>query len=197
MPITLYLVRHGRTLLNAEGRLRGLADPPLDEVGLREAEELAQALASSGARVVATSRLVRARRTAQAVAQALGVRPVVDPGFLDRDYGPQTGRSRAAVEHRWGSVDRAPGVESTAVVLDRVRAGVERLFGTPTAGATPVDTAVVVTHDAVIRPFLRWVEPHVDDPEIPTGSWCLLTADEGRWRVELVDQKPGATVGAA
>ena len=29
----VYLARHGRTALNADGRLRGLSDPPLDDVG--------------------------------------------------------------------------------------------------------------------------------------------------------------------
>jgi broad specificity phosphatase PhoE len=41
----VYLARHGRTALNAEGWLRGLRDPPLDEVGIAEACRLADALA--------------------------------------------------------------------------------------------------------------------------------------------------------
>ncbi|HWU48178.1 MAG TPA: histidine phosphatase family protein, partial [Humibacter sp.] len=36
----LYLARHGQTVLNAEGRLRGLANPPLNEVGQAEAAAL-------------------------------------------------------------------------------------------------------------------------------------------------------------
>ena len=32
----VYLATHGRTALNAEDRLRGLSDPPLDEIGLAE-----------------------------------------------------------------------------------------------------------------------------------------------------------------
>ena len=42
----VYLARHGRTALNAEGRLRGLSDPPLDEVGVAESARLAEVLAS-------------------------------------------------------------------------------------------------------------------------------------------------------
>jgi broad specificity phosphatase PhoE len=45
----VYLARHGRTALNAEGRLRGLSDPPLDEVGLAEAARLADVLANKHA----------------------------------------------------------------------------------------------------------------------------------------------------
>jgi len=32
----VYLALHGRTALNAEGRLRGLSDPPLDDIGVAE-----------------------------------------------------------------------------------------------------------------------------------------------------------------
>jgi broad specificity phosphatase PhoE len=43
----VYLVRHGQTPLNESGVLRGLADPPLDETGRRQAERLGAALGSS------------------------------------------------------------------------------------------------------------------------------------------------------
>lgn len=55
----LYLVRHAQTALNAAGRLRGLADPPLDDVGEAEAERLAAVLATTGVAVVISSRLER------------------------------------------------------------------------------------------------------------------------------------------
>nr|WP_081815417.1 histidine phosphatase family protein [Leifsonia aquatica] len=51
-PQHLFLIRHGQTALNAEGRLRGLANPPLDEVGRSEAEETAIALTGRGIDIV-------------------------------------------------------------------------------------------------------------------------------------------------
>jgi len=44
----VYLVRHGQTPLNESGVLRGLADPPLDETGRRQAERLGAALGPRG-----------------------------------------------------------------------------------------------------------------------------------------------------
>ncbi|MEQ9163931.1 MAG: histidine phosphatase family protein, partial [Ilumatobacter fluminis] len=41
----LYLVRHGRTSHNKEGRLQGRLDPDLDEIGHRQAAAIAEALA--------------------------------------------------------------------------------------------------------------------------------------------------------
>ena len=42
----LFLVRHGRTDVNASGLLQGRLDPPLDEVGCVQAAEVAKSLAA-------------------------------------------------------------------------------------------------------------------------------------------------------
>src|SRR5579872_4764624 len=89
----VYLVRHGQTPLNESGVLRGLADPPLDETGRRQAERLGAALGPRGLAAVFSSPLVRARQTAQPVGDQAGLEVAVDQCLLDRDYGPWTGIS--------------------------------------------------------------------------------------------------------
>ena len=69
----LILVRHGKTVLNSldnEERLRGWMDVPLDEQGLREAEETAQRLTQYPVAHIYSSDLHRARQTAEAVVRA-------------------------------------------------------------------------------------------------------------------------------
>lgn len=100
---------NGRTALNANGRLRGLSDPPLDPVGIGEAARLAQVLASQHPAVVICSPQQRAVATARAIGGAARVPVVTDARLHDRDYGPCTGLLRAEVERRYGSVDLAPG----------------------------------------------------------------------------------------
>ena len=70
----LYLARRGQTALNAEGRLRGLANPPLDDVGLAEAHALGAALADVVLVQIWCSPLQRAISTAQAVSEAATIR---------------------------------------------------------------------------------------------------------------------------
>jgi broad specificity phosphatase PhoE len=89
----VHVIRHGRTALNAAGRFRGLADPPLDEAGLAEVAATAGGLRGRPVAWVATSRLLRARQTADAVARIVGVQPAVDPGLLDVDMGAWEGLS--------------------------------------------------------------------------------------------------------
>ncbi|MGZ5379251.1 MAG: histidine phosphatase family protein [Mycobacterium sp.] len=65
-------VRHGETSLNADGRLRGLADPELNECGERQARAVAIAIAKGDADVVVSSPLRRAVHTAAAIADHVG-----------------------------------------------------------------------------------------------------------------------------
>ena len=60
----LFIVRHGESTWNAEGRLQGQADPPLSERGRREAVALAAALDGVAGDLVVASDLERARETA-------------------------------------------------------------------------------------------------------------------------------------
>lgn len=181
----IYLVRHGQTTLNAEGRLRGLANPPLDEIGIAEARAVAEALADKGASRVVSSPLERAARTARIIAEAGGVEQSVDERFNDRDYGPQTGQVKTEVIARWGSVEQAPGVEPFADVLARARPALDALLDD-----THGDPVIVVTHDAVIRPLIADIDPTQADLEAPTGSWNDLVRTGGVWTVLLTDQKP-------
>lgn len=175
MTTSVFLVRHGRTVLNAQDRLRGLADPPLDEVGVAQAEAVAAALDAQDVVAVHSSPLGRAVATAQVIAARFGINAMADPRFNDRDYGPWTGHERAAVIAQFGSVSAAPGVESTDSVLARVR---------PALDAVRRDghAVVVVSHDAVISPLVHAIDPAID-AVIPTGSWSELRWQDGEWTV--------------
>ncbi|AXE37265.1 putative manganese/zinc-exporting P-type ATPase [Acidipropionibacterium virtanenii] len=75
------------------------------------------------------SPLSRAAQTAASVEGRLHIHQIVEQRLIDRDYGPQTGLLAADVEARWGSLDDAPGIESAADLLARVRRGRDRAAG--------------------------------------------------------------------
>ena len=199
MPVTnnarVLLVRHGRTVLNAENRLRGRLDPELDAVGLAEAELLAEVLAAREPARVVSSPLRRAVQTAEAIARRVGVRVQVDRGLIDRDYGSWAGHTKDELIDRWGSVDAAPGVERPEHVL--YRACVVLVQQLDFLGPHPV---VLVSHDAVNRALLAHLDPTLGPAsriDQRTACWNELVHVMGDWRVELVDQKPrAAAVGA-
>ena len=175
------LVRHGRTALNAEGRLRGLANPELDETGVAQVAATAAALRPLHLTEVHSSPLHRAVTTAEIIARESGVTNQVDPAFNDRDYGPWTGKIKSEVIAEWGSVDAAPGVEDSTIVRDRALAALDALVRAAASG--PI---AVVTHDAVIRPILKWIQPGIE-AEVETASWADIAWDGQRWDVVSVD----------
>lgn len=197
----LYLVRHARTGLNAAGRLRGHLDPPLDSTGRQEAAELAAALAPllapawpaspATGPVLVSSPLRRAVETATAIAERVGVAVSVEAGVIDRDYGDWAGCLETEVVARFGEVGAAPGVEPVTAVVRRARAVLDAHRDALARG--PV---VVVSHDAVNRALLADLAPHLGTPSHlrqRTACWNVLSAGEGGWQVERVDQKAGDT----
>jgi glucosyl-3-phosphoglycerate phosphatase len=180
MVTTVYLVRHGRTALNAAGLLRGRIDAPLDDAGRAEAARLGAFLAPVRLDRVVSSPLSRSVDTARAVAQPHGLPVELNAAFIDRDYGPWAGQSQADVEARYGSMDNAPEneVEPQARFEDRVVSALEGLVAQSEGQAV-----AVVAHDAVNRALIRalcsaWRGPACELPQ-PTGCWNRLVFDGG------------------
>jgi probable phosphoglycerate mutase len=97
----IILIRHGETAWNAERRLQGHLDIPLNAEGERQAALLAAALASETIDLVVSSDLSRARQTAQAVADARGMAVQVDPRLRERCYGGFEGLLYSEIEARF------------------------------------------------------------------------------------------------
>ena len=66
---TIGFVRHGVTAWNKEGRAQGSSDIPLDEEGIEMAEHVANRLATESWDVIYTSHLLRAKKTAEIIAE--------------------------------------------------------------------------------------------------------------------------------
>ncbi len=158
----LHVVRHGRTDANARGLLLGRLDPPLDDVGVEQAQAAAERLGPVD-RVV-SSPLTRTRRTAEAFG-----RPVeVDDRWVELDYGEWDGRPLGeldrAVWSRWRSdlTFCPPGGETLLALGERVRAACEDLVAD-----AAVRDVVVVTHVSPVKAAM---------------AWALGVGDEIAWR---------------
>lgn len=186
---TVYLARHGQTPLNKAGVLRGLADPPLNEAGQRQARRLGAALGRRNLSVVVASPLRRAMQTGTPAAERAGLPVIADRRMIDRDYGPCTGLSEKEVAARWGSVDDAPGVEPASAVRERALAGLTDIARRHCGG-----TVLVVSHDAVNRQVLAAIDPGLGDPDnIPQDNGCFNTLElrDTNWTVRTVNEIPG------
>jgi broad specificity phosphatase PhoE len=103
----LLLVRHGETAWNAERRFQGHADPPLNDVGRRQARVLADELAGERIDAVYASDLARARETAAIVAERRGIPVVALPELREIDVGEWQGLTWPEIEERYPEGVRA------------------------------------------------------------------------------------------
>ena len=97
----IFLIRHGETAWNAERRLQGHLDIPLNEEGMRQAAALARALAGESIDAIFSSDLSRAGSTAQAVAELHGLPLHTDPALRERCFGAFEGLLYAELEARY------------------------------------------------------------------------------------------------
>jgi probable phosphoglycerate mutase len=97
----IILIRHGETAWNAERRLQGHLDIPLNAEGERQARLLAEALAPGRIDLLVSSDLQRARQTAQAVATLRGLPLQIEAGLRERCYGGFEGLLYAEIEQRF------------------------------------------------------------------------------------------------
>ena len=175
----LIVVRHGRTQVNAEGRLLGRQDPPLDDLGRAQAAAVAPLVA--GARRVVTSPLLRTRQTAE----ALGLPLTVDERFVELDYGALEGiplaEVPASVWAQWrADLDWAPeGGESLRAVGARVRAACEDLV----EEAAEHDV-VVVTHVSPVKATVAWALDVDDDV-----TWRMFVAPASMTRIAVAPRR--------
>mgnify|MGYP000918913880 FL=1 len=87
----LWLVRHGQTDWNVEGRYQGQANPPLNATGLEQAACAAETLAGRTYTAIYTSDLQRARVTAEIIGRRLGMDVLVDPRLREVNQGAWEG----------------------------------------------------------------------------------------------------------
>jgi len=178
----LYLVRHGETEGNRQGRYIGWEDLPLTPAGRHQAELLQHRLATYAVTTVHSSDLIRAVTTAEAIGAPHHLTPRKDQRLREANFGLWSGMTYDEIHaldpdrlHSWIADPEAHG-ES----LDHLRQRV--LQALPTQ-----DGAVVVTHGGPIRLLLsHWTGCSLWDVQINPGGLIMVDWDGGR--IQAVQQ---------
>jgi broad specificity phosphatase PhoE len=150
----LLLVRHGQSTWNAEERWQGHADPPLSDLGERQARAAAPSVVALDATAVVSSDLTRAWQTAELLAPP-ALTPVVEPSVRERDVGEWTGLTTTEIDEQFPDFRvehrSPPGFEGDEPLLARVLPALDAVIERYGADAV----VVVVTHGGVIRTVER------------------------------------------
>ena len=161
-PTRILAIRHGETAWNVDTRLQGHLDIPLNDMGLRQAENLARALSEREVvDAIYASDLSRALTTAQSIAQAMGRTVSTHVGLRERHFGVFQGRTFDEVEaelpeHAWHWRKRTPdwappeGGESLLALRERIVSTVDEL-----AARHAGQQIVLVAHGGVLDILYR------------------------------------------
>lgn len=157
---TILLIRHGETAWNAEKRLQGYLDIPLNAEGARQAALLGAALASERIDHIVSSDLQRARQTAEAIAGPRGMPVGADPALRERCYGGFEGLLYSEIATRfplefaaWQARDVDAELPPGTNQGETFRRFYERVTGAilGQAAAHPGRTIALVAHGGVLE----------------------------------------------
>ena len=189
----LILVRHGETDWNAEGRIQGMLDVPLNALGLRQAELAAAELARTiDVAELVSSDLVRTRETAKPINEATGFEPRFDARIRERHFGVWQGMTyeewrikdaEGIARYNAGDPDYGPeGGETASQFLARCVSAVSDLVT-----ASKEKTLILVTHGGVVSSMVRHAEGL--NPQ-SARTWSVPNASISEWRVEYANDEP-------
>ena len=177
----LYLLRHGQTQYNLQGRVQGHCDSPLTELGASQAHAAGAWLAAQGVSFerIFSSPLGRALATAEVAREELAAAglpaPAVEPvdGLIERSYGPFEGGPASDVPAElWdpGETLVPYGGEGSAALRERIVATLTELMVSSRA-----QTVLAVSHGSATLQFKRaWEHAARCPQDVHLGNCCVL-----------------------
>ncbi len=199
----LILMRHGETDWNAQARLQGHRDIPLNSLGRRQAAAAAPSVAALGPQLILSSDLSRARATAAPVANLTGLTVREDERLRETSMGRWEGLTREDVVAGWpGQWERwrttsahnaPPEGESRWQVARRAAEVVDAV------DALEVDRALLVAHGGLIVGLTGFLLELPDESwatliGIGNCHWVVLHRFKGSWRLHSYNAGLGGVI---
>lgn len=154
-----YLIRHGETDWNKGGRYQGWTNIELNENGREQARLLGKRFAYLPLDAIYVSPLNRAIATAEPMAKAKGLTPIVDEHFKEINFGEWEGHTIQELSEKYGKAYTdffddpfsypMPGEGSFQNVMKRAVAGFEELEKRHKG-----ENIAIVSHGGLLRVML-------------------------------------------
>jgi 2,3-bisphosphoglycerate-dependent phosphoglycerate mutase len=185
--LRIYLARHGQTAWNAERRLQGGKDIPLNDTGRQHAKDLAARLDGVALDQIYSSALSRARQTADALSGRAPREAL--PGLNEQSIGAFEGvyadgkepeRYAEFQKRSANAEDALDGGESKGQFFARVRSTVEAIRRRHPAGGQVLIVAHGGTNQQVLRALLDLSEADTNAIQQANDELYVVELREGR-----------------
>ena len=191
------MIRHGQTDWNAEGRLQGQKDIPLNPLGrsqaTRNGERLREMIGAAEDFGFVASPLSRTRETMERLRTAMGLDPKsyrTDERLKEISFGDWEGhtldeidrispeRLAARLQEKWSFIPPGSAAESYEILSWRIGAWLQSIEG-PT---------VCISHGGVIRSLFRLIGNVPEDTAatVPTPQDRILRIETDRQSIEWI-----------
>ena len=157
--VKVVFIRHGQTEWNVSGRYQGQSDVALSKEGIAQAEKLAEHFPVASVDAVYSSDLMRARVTAEKVAEKFGLLVQTEPAFRELNFGDWEGLTYEQITASWADamtnflrhpdILQIPHGESFPEVRQRAMKRLRELLAEHEG-----HVIAVVAHGAVLRTML-------------------------------------------
>lgn len=179
----IYLLRHGETNWNLEGRLQGQRDVMMNERGISQIQKAGEILAGLNVNieVILASPLMRALKSAEIVADRLGYAAeniVTEPLFMERSFGGAEGLIYKEIEKDFLK-NKFQKVETVDALCERAGKAFQK-----TVESHEGKNILIAAHGAVLKALIQWITNgniKYESPQVKffSGSIYLLEYDNG------------------
>lgn len=155
----LYLIRHGESLGNLQGKIQGTMDFPLSELGKQQVDLISSYCENINLDSLYSSDLERAHATATAIGESTGLPVQAWDQIREVHLGPLQGLSRAEIREQYPETVKnsiiTSGIEGTETIDEltlRCKTVLEQLQELHSS-----DSVALVSHGGFISIFLMYV----------------------------------------
>ena len=188
MGVKLFLIRHGQTSWNLEGRYQGNNDIELNQVGIKQAKLAAKYLSRVEFANIYSSPLKRTLYTAEKIKGRRDLEIKVRDDLKEMNFGKWEGMKFSEINekyhrdyHNWLEDpynNRPTDGENFKEITERTTAEIGRIVSENTDGSS----VAVVAHGGVILSLLvYWLQ-------IPLARWKSIIQRQGAINIVVIDK---------
>lgn len=181
--MNLGLVRHGQTAWNELGRAQGHSDIPLNETGKRQANLIGKRLRTENWDLIFSSDLLRAKDTANIIAQHIDLPHFTDQRLRERHGGLIEGTTEDERIKKWGEAWRSLdlGIETGEQMNERGLSFLEEIMQKHHSM-----NILIVSHGAFLKQLLRMLVPAENvEQSLANCSLTILSMSNEKWQLNL------------
>lgn len=181
----LFLIRHGQTDWNLKGKIQGSCDIELNDIGIKQAEELSNKILEEGYKFskIYSSLQRRAAKTAEILSHATNIDYILIKGLEEMNLGKWEGLSWTEVKEKYPieygkwyinrKYTKTPMGESYQDLLERVLPVMHKIINENS------EDVLIVTHSAVIMSIQCYLTntPFEEMVKFRTGNTSITEID--------------------